>query len=69
MLVIATGIVEKQGLRMVEQQHAAEHVVVTDIANTFRMTAGIPHGQSKVMIAIADVLRHTRLCAGKDKNA
>ena len=68
-LVVPTGVVEQERLRMVEQEDPAEHVAVTDVAHTFRMAAGISHGQAEMMIPITLVLRHTRLCARKHKNA
>ena len=69
MLVVAAGIVEEQRFSVVEQQHPTEHVAVTDVTHTFRMAAGISHGQAKVVIAVTHVVRHTRLCARKHKDA
>ena len=68
-LVAPTGVVEQERLRMMEQKDPAEHVAVAHIAHTFRMAAGVSHGQAEMMIPITLVLRHTRLCARKNKNA
>ena len=69
MLVIPTGVVEKHGLGMMEQQDPAQHIAVAEVPDAFGMASRISHGQSKVMISVTYVLCHTRLGAGKYKNS
>lgn len=68
-LVVAADIIQEQGLRMMEQEHAAQHVAMAHIPDTLWMASLISHRQPKVVVAITYILRHTRLRARKHKDA
>ncbi len=68
MLIASADVVHDQSLCMMEEENAAEHIGFAPIAHQLRTAAGIPDGDTEMVIIGTAIVRHPRLCAGKDKD-
>lgn len=69
MLIIAADVVDQQSLSMMKEQHTAEHIGLTVVADDFRMAAWIANRNSEVVILDATIVRHSRTRAREHENA
>ncbi len=52
-----------------KQQHAAQPILGAPVPNQFGMASGIAHGNAKMVVGAADIVRQPGMGAGKDKDA
>lgn len=68
MLIIATSIIQDHRFGMIEQEHAAEHVLSAEIPKQIGTRLCIPHRDSEMVVSEAVVFGDIGPCAGEDKN-
>ena len=66
--IIPAMIIRQQGASMMKQQHAAQHVPLTLIADDIGASPCITDSNAKMMIVEAPIVRNPRLSSGKHKN-
>jgi hypothetical protein len=69
MAIVPTGIVQQHCFGMIEEQHAAEHIVAAEVADEIRPRTGVTRGDAEVMVGITGILRELRLRPGESKNS
>jgi hypothetical protein len=68
MAIIPARIVQQHRFGMVKEKHAAEHIVVAEVADKIRSGTGVACGDPEVMVGITHILSQVRLRAGESKN-
>ena len=67
-LIIAARIVDKERFRVMKEENPAQHILLAPVSDELRVAARIPHRDTEMVIAFADIVGDPRLCPGKHKN-
>jgi hypothetical protein len=68
MLIVPAGVVEDEGLGLMKQEDAAQHVIPAEVVDKIGMGARIPNRQAEMVIVKAQVVRHARAGSGEHKH-
>lgn len=67
-LILAARIVDEERFRVMKEENPTQHILPTPVPDELRMAPRIPHRNTKMVIAPADIVGNPRLCPGKYKN-
>ena len=67
-LIVPTNIIDNHPFGVLEQEHAAQHVLFTEVPHQFRTAARIPNRDTKMVILNTAIIGHSRLSTGKHEN-
>jgi hypothetical protein len=67
-LILVARIVDKKCFCVMKEKHPAQHILMASISDEFRMAPRIPHRNTEMVVAPADIVCNPRLCPGKNKN-
>ena len=68
-LILVARIVDEERLRVMKEENSAQHILPAPIPDELRVAPGVPHRNTEMVVASADIIGDPRLCPGKYKNA
>jgi hypothetical protein len=68
-LIFAARIVDEERLRVMKEENSAQHISPALVPDELRVAPRIPHRNTEMVVASADIIGDPRLCSGKYKNS
>ena len=68
-LILAARIVDEERFRVMKEENPAQHILPAPVPDKFRMAPRIPHRNTEMVVAAADIIGDPRLCPRKHKNS
>jgi hypothetical protein len=67
-LILAARIVDEERFCVMKEENSAQHILPAPVPDELRMAPRIPHRNTEMVVAPADIVGDPRLCSGKHKN-
>jgi hypothetical protein len=68
MLIFAAYIIDEEGLCVMKEENAAQHIFSALVPDKLWMAPRIPHRNTEMVIASAKIIGNPRLCPRKYEN-
>ena len=68
MLIFAAGIVDEEPFRVMKEENPTQHIFSALVSDKLRMASRIPHRNTEMVVAPADIIGDPWLCPGKYEN-